>query len=549
MTTARHEAAESITWASRRLLAIAFITLIYCAIFWRSGLQAPDPTSSLIYFRNFTRGEPLIGLAFVVWLAWNASAWITKPTESARVFAEPFVGMWRVRVPSIVLLGLLPPLLAGTFVGRGFPIAMDEYGSWLQARLVRDGTLVGRLPQSWVSFRDSLTPVFVQSGSSPDTWVLSYLPGYSVLLAAADAAHLISWLNPILNAVALIALWGVARHRWPGDAETQTVAVLALALSTQFQLAGTTLYSMPAHLAFNMVWLWGYTRGGAARLIMGPVGFFASILHQPIPHPLFALPFLFRMVRKREWSMLGYLSGWYLAAIVVFIAWSGLGGGANGAPFGIPSTANFTVLAMHVITILTWQTPVTGLLLLISLRRWSLLDEVDHDLFGGLAISLVLYLFFVLVTQGHGYGWRYGHQVLGNLALLAATSWRQLRESLDAPRLRALVVSSVLVTCIVQVPWRTIQAAKISRPFIAAHQWLAGQTSRVVLVPTDSLWYGRDLIRNTPDLRTPILMHAQGANSVGLRSIFRTDSLTVRRVSVEELEALGLERLPTGRSR
>jgi hypothetical protein len=425
------------------------------------------------------------------------------------------------------------------------PFSMDEFGAVLQAHIISTGHLVGRISSDWSSAAVAVTPVFVQPGREPLEWVLTYLPGYSILVAIAERFGVGLLLNPLLNLFSLFAMGCLARIQWKQDDFRRWLAPILLASSSQFIITGATRYSMPAHLALSLVWILLYRRGGKSLWLLGPVGAFASLIHQPIPHPLLVAPFLVRLLRERRFRLLTYLGFWYGAAVAFFVFWSRLGGGGSLSALGAPSLGNVFVLATNVGLLFSWSTPIFAILVLISLRRWSLLSHFERDLAIGVFLCLAFYLFFTLVSQGHGWGWRYGHHVLGNLCLLAAAAWHELRVELGTQRARKLLYGSLVLTAAVQLPWRVYVVHRFAEPFARAHLWLASRPEDVVVVPADSVWYGRDLIRNTPELKPPVLVRGDVLSKLDLEKIPGFRSLTTKRVSVDELERLGLERIPT----
>lgn len=530
-------------WSVNRVIVCALVCALYASMLVQRGMLHPDNGSSLIFFRLFASAEPFAALILVGWVLAEWKVLQSNSVSAGPVWPPTGSHLWHWLSGLILLIALVAPYLIARIVGTDFPFSMDEYGSWLQAELIRRGQLVGRMPDQWIALREAITPVFVQRGGDAGEWVMSYLPGYSALLALTGLDGRVALLNPLMNLLAIAALWGVARSRWPDDKEQQAVATCLLVSSSQFIMTATTMYSMPAHLACNLIWLFGYTGTGRRSLIMGPAGFVACLLHQPVPHPLFAAPFLFRMVREKQWPRLAYLAVWYGVALIVFVVWKGLGGGAPINALGLPTVANIVVLVMNVTAIATWQTPIAAVLLLMTIRVWRQLDPFSRDLGAGIALTLVFYLFFSLISQGHGWGWRYGHQVLGSICLLAATSWSALCSSVGVLRARRLMISSLAVTCLLQLPLRSAVAWKFVRPFGRAHSWLAGQSADVVIVPSDSVWYGRDLVRNTPFLERPVLVHSYHLQRIGPGAIPDAATLVIRRVSVKELETLGMERL------
>ena len=158
----------------------------------------------------------------------------------------------------------------------------------------------------------------------------------------------------------------------------------------------------------------------------------------------------------------------------------------------------------------------------------------------GVALTLAFYLFFPL-TQGHGWGYRYAYQVLGSLALLAAAGTPSLVAAIGARRAQGLLVASFATALLVQVPLRFWQGERFIRPYAAAYRYLASRPARVVLVHEDSVWYGRDLIRNDPYLRgQPVVLAARMLTREGRAAILAAYPGQVLEVTNRELLRLGL---------
>lgn len=72
---------------------------------------------------------------------------------------------------------------------------------------------------------------------------------------------------------------------------------------------------------------------------------------------------------------------------------------------------------------------------------------------------------------------------------------------------------------------------------------MSRQHEMVLVVPADSIWYGRDLIRNHPSMNAPVTLRRSVFAGVDTAAIPTQWRSSVRLISVDELEALGLERV------
>jgi hypothetical protein len=341
------------------------------------------------------------------------------------------------------------------------------------------------------------------------------------------------------------------------------LALLFLVLSAQFLVTSMGAYSMAAHLCLNLFWLWLYLRNDRVGLAAAPwVGVLALGLHNPIPHALFAAPFLLRLLRERRFAWVGYSAVVYIAGALAWYQWlqfaqtdvdgsiavigagtagAGLGGGVFNT-FAFPSLFRWFVQGVSLSLLLTWQTPVVALFLPVALISWRRLGAVERDLAAGLIGTWLFYAFFN-ADQGHGWGYRYMHAVLGNAALLAASGaeelWRGGRQALVG----RLVVASALVTVAVQWPLRAVQTERFVRPYAAAHAYVASRPAEVVTVDPRFAWYARDFVRNDPFLEgSPkvVGLESLGGRWPHVRDLPRSAHGRIHQLTPQELAELGV---------
>jgi hypothetical protein len=109
-------------------------------------------------------------------------------------------------------------------------------------------------------------------------------------------------------------------------------------------------------------------------------------------------------------------------------------------------------------------------------------------------------------------------------------------------------VASFATALVVQVPLRFWQGERFIRPYAAAYRHLASRPARVVLVYGDSIWYGRDLIRNDPYLRgQPVVLAARLLSREGRAKIEAAYPGQVVEVRDGELLRLGMTAWIRGR--
>ena len=305
---------------------------------------------------------------------------------------------------------------------------------------------------------------------------------------------------------------------------------------------------MPAHLALNLLWLWLYQRGDARSWGLAlAVGVLALGLHNPMPHALFVAPFLVRLLRDRRWGRLIAAVAAYGAGSLLWIAWLRMAnpfarpdGPGLFSMFALPNALAFWLQTVNLSLLFTWHAPLFGALAVVGVVRARRLGPLLTDVALGVALTLVFYLFFPL-TQGHGWGYRYAYQVLGSLALLAAAGTPYLVAAIGARRAQGLLVASFATALLVQIPLRFWQGEHFIRPYATAYRHLASRPARVVLVYEDSVWYGRDLIRNDPYLRgEPVVLAARLLTPQGRAAIHAAYPGQVLEVKNAELLRLGL---------
>jgi hypothetical protein len=425
-------------------------------------------------------------------------------------------------------------------VYRDYGLSMDEFMAQFDATIVAAGKLLAPVAPEWRDLVPALQPIFRLPIPDNASWVSSYLPMNAVLRAG------FLWLgSPALTGVALagvslVALYGIARRLWPDRPDAAILSVALLASSAQFLVTAMTPYAMTAHLALNLVWLWLFLRGTwRGHIAAVAVAFVACGLHQVVFHPLFAAPFLMSLVLARKWRLAGFYGAAYAATGLFWVLyWSLLLGAAGAAPeqsadVGLAyllrriadmvdlQMSSLVLMAMNLARFLAWQAPFMLPLAFVG----ALVCRGRSAVLSNLSLGIVLTLAAVLVLmpfQGHGWGYRYLHGLLGSVALLAAQGWIWLTDRL--PRLRRQLALAVLLSIVASVvmllPWRLVQVHAFVRPYAAASAAIAGAGADVVLVDASNVWYGVDLVRNDPFLRAqPKVLNLASLQERHLRAI------------------------------
>jgi hypothetical protein len=395
-----------------------------------------------------------------------------------------------------------------------------------------------------------MAPVFTAYRGLEGGWLSEYLPGYALLKTPFLMAGLDTALNPLLTALSVVLLVAIARRLWPDEGMRPWLAIAFFVTSSEVLMTAGTGYSMPAHLALNLLWVWLYQRGDARSWGVALVlGVLALGLHNPIPHALFVGPFLIRLVRERRWERLVPALVVYAAGSALWLAWLRLAnpwarpdGAGLLAMFAWPNLIAVWLQSVNLSLLFTWHAPLFGLLAFIGIVQARRLDPVLRDLAFGVLFTLGFYFFFPL-TQGHGWGYRYAYQVLGSLALLAAAGAPTLVRAVGERRAQVLIAGSFALALAIQLPLRFAHGERFIRPYAAAYRYVLTKQADVVLVRADSVWYGRDLIRNDPYLEgQPVVLATWMLRPEARASIEAAHPGRVVEIKDAELLRLGMTR-------
>lgn len=430
-----------------------------------------------------------------------------------------------------------PLLCVGSLqVYRGYPVSMDEYSTFFQAKVFAAGRLDGAFPPDLL---DRLVPRAFQGqffSVSRATGEISttYWPGFPLLLAP------FAWLgapwaaNPLIGALTLPAVHGITRQL-TGSKEAAGWALLLTAASPVFVVNSISLYSMPAHLLCN---LW-YARlllepTPARAALAGVLGSLALTLHFPLRHVLFAMPLVAWVVLRpgcaanlaalaAGYAPLGLLLGlgWHQHIVDPARAAAALAPAA--APALPPAEAASPLvramqavrlpgLAVFEVRLVTlgkdWTWGAAGLLVLAAhgaLLAWS--SGAVRVLLAVLAVTFFGY-FATAGDQGHGWGDRTLYQAWFILPVLAGASLAA------TPALHRMAAWSIVLSLVLANGLRLLQV----HGFVGQHLRQVPPLARVadpareqvVFVNIGTGFYTRDMIHNDPFLRGPRITMVMG---------------------------------------
>jgi hypothetical protein len=438
----------------------------------------------------------------------------------------------RVWVFALAAVCLVAGVAGVSLVFCNYAFSLDEFLANFDAQIFASGRLMAPVPEAWRDYTTAMQPMYMLP-LPENVWASSYLPMNAALRALGLLAHAEWLVNPLLSAFSVVAVWRVGRRLWPDRPDLALIAAALLGTSAQLIVMSMTAYAMPAHLAFNLAWLWLFLRGGrlghAGAIV---IGFLATGLHQLIFHPIFAAPFILRLWFQRRWG-LGLLYSFAYAAIVGFwveywplASWisgvqqSATDGSTGGGMMAERISAAFDkvrwrglgVMAECLTRFVAWQNPLTAPLALIGAVLCVRVKGALRPLAFGVLLTLVA-TFFGTPTQTHGWGYRYLHGLMGSICLLAAWGWARLADRLT-PQQRTTATGGLALACaislLVLVPYRSWEAWSFVHPFAAANAAIQSSKADVVVIDHESddvLFDKGTLTRNDPFLvRGPKVM-------------------------------------------
>ncbi|HSI86531.1 MAG: hypothetical protein ACAI35_21045 [Candidatus Methylacidiphilales bacterium] len=517
-------------------LCLVIITVVFA---WKLGLGLPEVgLANIFMYLVIYQDTPIIVMQMVVL---GLSVWAFKhPWEWPA--PSKYFERAQYTVPIMAAIALLVCLVGTYVVFLNYPLCMDEYMADVQSRMYLAGKIKVPVPEEWIPFTRSITPSFMTLLPVDNTWVGPYLPVCSILRAPFVAMNAQALFNPLLQAGTVLLGAAIARRLWPAPEQANEAAVVAavmLLFSVQAEVMAMTPYAMTSHLFFSLLWLYYFLQPGWPKWILAPLaGVLAMGLHQWVVHALFVTPFLVRLVLAGRWRMTAWYALIYLSSLALWHKWyliSRVAETKNPGKvlsfFDFPSIVSTIIMGMSQGRFIAWH--MVGMFVLgmmgatvawsVSYRRASRGDVADsnlsaktggvpastyeilQDLTLGIFITTMLYLCFRL-AQGHGWGYRYYHAIIGNFVLLAVAGWFVLRAHAPWKAVASWATVS-LVSIAVIFPYFCFQAHGTTAPFAKAQAIIASQPSQVIVVPDDVIWYGRDLIRNDPLFREgPILV-------------------------------------------
>lgn len=514
--------------AGARALFLPTALISITLLAWLYWLGANDDPRGLtpIYFVLFQQFDYPAAMCALLIL-------VCAALVPSRVRLRPVL-RWVGAHPCTVAAASAILLCAGSLIAySNHPFAMDEYAQFFQSQVFATGHLAGRFPTpllDWLIPKDFQNH-FLFVSKSTGAVASAYWPSFALLLTPFTWLGIPWACNPIISALTVIAVHRLALRLFD-DHEAAGLAALLTAASPVFFANGISYYSMPAHMLANTVYVLLLTAPTPRRAFSaGVVGSIALTLHNPVPHILFAIPWLVWVAnRPRALRLVGCLAAGYVPLCVLLgVGWflftidlrqAALDAATSASTqlhnvarlagvFSLPDASLLFARLIGLAKVWIWAVPALVIAAAAGAWKWRS-DPFCRLLLGSAVLTLIGFL-FVPADQGHGWGFRYFHSAWMVLPLLAAGAFARKRgEQHIAPDggsddAVGFVTACALLSLAVAVPFRAVQIRDLIAHQLQQVPRCGPVPSCVVIIDPHSTFYGADLVQNDPFLRSGII--------------------------------------------
>lgn len=465
----------------------------------------------------------LVGLAGL-----GGAAWVGAIGRAA-------IGHPRKAVAAMAVAVVVVSTIGCDLVFLDTPLSRDETLATFDAATLARGHLIAPVAPEHRGEVDALQPTFMVVLTDDAGFVSQYLPGNAAIRALVGRLADPRAASPLLAALAVVAVFAAGRRLWPGRIDAALVAALLTATSSQVLITAATPYAMTAHLALDALWLALFLRddriGHAGALA---VGFLATGLHQIVFHPLFVAPFVIAALRSPERRRVGvfYVVG-YGAIGAFWMVWWTIATVAEGMSLTTQLYAEKRMLVPlieaqiepavlmlgNLLRFVVWQNPLTVPLVVLAIPAIRRREGIAGELAAGFAAMAIL-LVVIMPYQGHGWGFRYFHGLIGSLALLAGHGWMVATTGTGRSRAAAMLTAATVAALVVQLPIQAAMAHAFHAPNARAIRAVREAPFAAVIVDKTDVRFGDDLVRNDPFLeRRPLVYELTNLTSASLAKI------------------------------
>ena len=425
--------------------------------------------------------------------------------------------------------------IAQMLVAKNHPLAGDEYLILMQAKAFAAGRLTPQFPPELVTWVVPWPYVNLWLFASVHTGkvVSVYWPGFALLLAPFALLGIAGVCNAALTSGSFLLIAALARRLIGSPAAAGWALLLALA-SPAFTGMALGYFSMPAHLFLNLLFAWLLLERTPRRLFLaGAVGSLALILNNPMPHVLFALPWIFWIAwREGRGALLRLAAGYAPLTLIGGVGWWLLMRQVQGhlwyAPYPAdaepghwfgnflfhwhlqfdrvfvePDAATLANRTAEFAKLWLWTVP--GLPAVALIGGWLARRDAHLRLLGlSFAAMLAGYL-FVRFDQGYGWGVRYLHPALGALPILGAAAIARLRNGELLGVLPRYAASAALLSLALATPLRAWQIHAFMEDQLSRRPAFDEGVPQAVFVTLKWDYYTQDFVQNDPFLRDPVV--------------------------------------------
>ncbi|HZC76642.1 MAG TPA: hypothetical protein VE258_02770, partial [Ktedonobacterales bacterium] len=287
-------------------------------IFILDDTKWPDAVWRLRAFQYLLREQDIAGSILAVAIV--IGAWVLRK-RNPTVDPVGILGRHPWPTAAITFVGLCAAMLT---VAHHHALSGDEHLALFQSRIFAAGHLTGQFPSELV-YR--LIPT-----NYIDRWLIAsesgrvasmYWPGFSLILVPFTLLGVPWACNPLLASLSLVLIARLA-SQLTSDSRAGGWAMLFALGSPGFVGMALSYFSMTAHLFLNLLFAWLLLERSARRLVAaGVVGSLALVQSNPVPHLLFALPWIAWIGRRpggrRDLLLLG--AGYAPLALILGLGW------------------------------------------------------------------------------------------------------------------------------------------------------------------------------------------------------------------------------------
>lgn len=479
------------------------------------------------------------------WGAWlTVCLLITAATARSAAPVLAVIGFFARRPGITAVAAFVFFSMGALLVYHDHPLSMDEYSARFQSEIFAGGQLAGKYPVAlidWLIHQPFQNYFLIVSRETGEV-ISAYLPGFALLLTPFTFLGIPWACNPLISALSLLALHRIAQDTLSSK-EAGGWAILFALASPVFTINAMSYYSMPAHLLLNLVYTLLLLRPTPGKaFVAGLVGGLALVLHNPLPHALYALPWVAWLLYRRDFRSVGTLALGYLPLFGIGVGWimfsSGLqatasvgneGGVAIWTASGswqawldrvskIVTLPDMVVLLMRLAgTIKLWLWAVPGLLFLASLGFLSRSQNTAIRLLMASATATFFGYFVIPFDQGHGWGYRYFHSAWGVLPVLATAALiRPSGGAFPPARLVAITGFLALASLFLSTALRIYQVESFIDRHLHQIQHVDTANPTITFVDIRGGYFIVDLVQNHPNLydnkRVIMISHGEEPN-------------------------------------